>query len=434
VEQVTVNLTGGVRRENLDGRDYLVAPLSLIVPGVLNGSQGPLYYPLEDLQATHDTWNGMPIVAPNHPVNEKGQPTSARSPKVWAKQGIGHVYNATVDGKLAAEGWFDVEKTRKVDARILNRLEKGEPIELSTGLNLDLDLTPGVFNGVNYQAIARRYRPDHLAILPDQQGACSRRDGCGVNVNSAADDGQAGLLQKIAEMLGISKGQQVAPVANKDSTMEKLTDQERTTIVSTLVANCDCWKGKEETLKAADDQVLRALNQSHEDAKKLQATLKTQEAVVNAAKVGVKVGNDHFVLNSAGEWEKQAGKQEPANNKQPEQIKLEQLPVDIQEDIAFARNAKQQLKDDLIQRLVGNISDDEARQKQAERLSKRSLADLEADAALLPATNQQSGEGAQPRRTFDYSGAGAGNQTTTNQFKPTPLGIPVMNFEEARAS
>ena len=41
-------VNASVRRESLHGRSYLVAPTTLIVPGVLNGSMGPLYYPPED--------------------------------------------------------------------------------------------------------------------------------------------------------------------------------------------------------------------------------------------------------------------------------------------------------------------------------------------------------------------------------------------------
>jgi hypothetical protein len=37
--------------------------------------------------------------------------------------------------------------------------------------------------GRPYNFVARNYRPDHLAILPDQRGACSIEDGCGLNTN-----------------------------------------------------------------------------------------------------------------------------------------------------------------------------------------------------------------------------------------------------------
>src|SRR5690606_13771547 len=32
-----------------------------------------------------------------------------------------------------------------------------------------------------YHSVARDYKPDHIAILPDRIGACSIADGCGVN-------------------------------------------------------------------------------------------------------------------------------------------------------------------------------------------------------------------------------------------------------------
>ena len=56
---------------------------------------------------------------------------------------------------------------------------------MSTGLYVDRDETPGTCpkSGRPYDAVARNYRPDHLAILPDQRGACSNEDGCGIVMN-----------------------------------------------------------------------------------------------------------------------------------------------------------------------------------------------------------------------------------------------------------
>jgi hypothetical protein len=119
--QMVANLAaGGVRTEWSDGREYLVAPMTLLVPGVHAGSMGPLLYELPDMEASADSWNGMPIVV-NHP--EQG---TARSPRILEARAIGTVYKTTTyNGELVAEGWFDVAKTRKVDARILNWLRSG---------------------------------------------------------------------------------------------------------------------------------------------------------------------------------------------------------------------------------------------------------------------------------------------------------------------
>ncbi len=179
---LTSNLSGSVRRAVLNGRECLVAPVTLIVPGVLQGSHGPLMYPSDELARDPAAWNGVPIVV-YHPMTDDGRPLSAKAPGVLRRQGIGVVRGAKHNHKLTAEGWFDVENTRRVDKRILYALEEGKPIELSTGLYTDNEPRQGAYNGRRYEYIARNYRPDHLAILPDSTGACSIADGCGVLVN-----------------------------------------------------------------------------------------------------------------------------------------------------------------------------------------------------------------------------------------------------------
>jgi hypothetical protein len=178
---VTANLTSGVRRETLQGREYLVAPLTMIVPGVLAGSKGPLYYPEAEVKKNPTAWNGMPIVV-NHPM-VNGIPVEARSPGVLDKQQIGTVFNARYKGKLVAEGWFDVDRTRQTNIGIYEQLINNKPIELSTGLYTDNEPYRGVWNGREYHYVARNYRPDHLAILIGSRGACSIKDGCGVLIN-----------------------------------------------------------------------------------------------------------------------------------------------------------------------------------------------------------------------------------------------------------
>lgn len=188
METVSLSLNVAPSRRTVNGREYLVAPATLIVPGVLNGSKGSLYYPSEEIGKDPLAWNGMPIVAYHPQVN--GQHVSGRDPEVFATQGLGHVYKTVANGKLGAQLWFDVEAVRNFDKKLPNsnkmlpRLEAGQPIELSTGLYTDNEQKPGTYKGRNYDAVARNYRPDHLAVLPDQKGACSNDDGCGVNVNA----------------------------------------------------------------------------------------------------------------------------------------------------------------------------------------------------------------------------------------------------------
>ena len=188
LEQLAVNLNGAVQKKTLDGKDYFVVPLSMIVPGVLHGSKGPLLYPIEEIARNADAWNDMPIVV-NHPTNDKGDAVSARSPDVLDRFCVGRVFNAQVNGKLSAEGWFDIQKTRKLCPSTYDKLVKNQPEELSTGLFTDNEPVKNgrTDDGREYVGIARNYRPDHLAILPDKKGACSIKDGCGVNINEASE-------------------------------------------------------------------------------------------------------------------------------------------------------------------------------------------------------------------------------------------------------
>lgn len=193
-QKLTSNTGARVKKVSHGGRDYLVAPASLIVPGVLNGSDGALYYPLEEVVKNAKAWDDMPIVV-YHPT-KNGIPVAAQDPThsdyVLRESGIGFLRNSRALNKLASEAWFDVEYVQDYDKklqpqfRIYPRLLRNESIELSTGLIVDKDYTPGVCptTGRSYDAVARNYRPDHLAVLPDMRGACSIQDGCGVIMNS----------------------------------------------------------------------------------------------------------------------------------------------------------------------------------------------------------------------------------------------------------
>lgn len=172
----------------MDGKKHLVVPMSMIVPGVLRGSKGSLFYPKEEVEKNHEAWNGMPITV-YHPTVD-GRNVSAQTEGILDRQGIGTVMRATANGKLKAEAWIDIDKANKVDSRIVDSIRRGNPVEISTGLFTDNSPAPtgSEHNGRPYNAIARNYRPDHLAILPDQRGACSLMDGCGLGVNQSTEN------------------------------------------------------------------------------------------------------------------------------------------------------------------------------------------------------------------------------------------------------
>lgn len=193
MELLSVN-AGKTRRATLNGRAFIVAPLSMIVEGVLAGSKGALHYPGEEISRSTQAWNGMPITV-YHPQQD-GLHVSARHPAIASTQQVGTVYNAATvrlkDGrrKLRAEGWFDEELTKRVDNRVHEALVNGRQLEISTGLFTENTAEQGTYNGRSYDYVARMYTPDHLAVLPDQLGACAVADGCGLNVNQQTGDPQ----------------------------------------------------------------------------------------------------------------------------------------------------------------------------------------------------------------------------------------------------
>lgn len=300
MENLVCNLTGTVRSKMLQGREHLVANATLIVPGVLSGNLGPLLYPPEEVGRDIQAWNGVPLV-----VYHPGNGHSAKTPSVLNRQGVGTVLNAFFDDQLRAELWFDAERTKQVDNRVYESLVNNQQIELSTGLQTQNEKAEenSVFNSPlgpkPYTHIARNYKPDHLAILPDQIGACSLGDGCGV-FNKLSDDdvrdSLRGLLVKrtgadnlwietifanevVFSMDGVlhrlkytrakdkvtlagdepNKVQRVTTYKvinhsdgpdgastlnlNEDVTMaKKLTDEARTQMVDELVDNSCCWE------------------------------------------------------------------------------------------------------------------------------------------------------------------------------------------------
>jgi hypothetical protein len=250
METILINIDSqGVRQAKLNGRDYLVAPVTMLVQGVLPGSAGSLYYPPDEIEHNYDSWNGVPLTG-GHPVIG-GENVSARKPEVLNEYWLGNVYNVCYHGpgdypqdgrpsprgdlaKLAGEAWFDIERTDEFDRKlapnqkVLPRLRAGHAIEVSTGLFTDNHPVENgsTFNQVPYTHVARNYRPDHLAVLVEQKGACSVGDGCGVNVNQSTRD----LI-----------------VSNAISEYKAMQTKDQ--LIGYLTTNCACYKNKHKQLK-----------------------------------------------------------------------------------------------------------------------------------------------------------------------------------------
>jgi hypothetical protein len=162
---------------------HLVIPVVMMVEGVHNGSQGPLLHEIAELGKFPASWNGRPVVI-YHPEVD-GEPVSANSPEIIDTRTVGRVYNTNVDGKkLSAEIWLDEDKLNSISEDTLNEINASKEMEVSLGMFTENEMIPGKYGEEEYAGIAHNHRPDHLAILPDQVGACSNEDGCGIGANS----------------------------------------------------------------------------------------------------------------------------------------------------------------------------------------------------------------------------------------------------------
>jgi hypothetical protein len=166
----------------------MVAPVVMLTEGVHNGSNGPLYYPAIELAKTPAVWNHKPVVV-YHP-ERNGQGVTACDPDVLERRSVGMMLNTRWDAKakkLRSEVWMEEARIDDVEPRIREHLDQNKLMEVSTGLYTDNELTEGKFGDKSYVAIARNYRPDHLALLPDLVGSCSVADGAGLlQVNKQA--------------------------------------------------------------------------------------------------------------------------------------------------------------------------------------------------------------------------------------------------------
>lgn len=168
------------RRESLGGREFIVAPVVAIRAGVLKDE----LVPAEEIAKHSAAWDGRPFVL-GHPINEDGVNISANDPQILTERSIGSLFNTSFDGeKLRGEVWVDIAKATAIGAEaieVMRRLEDGKPLEVSTAYFRDRDENQvGTVDGKPFVAVARNLRPDHLAALIDEIGACSWEDGCGV--------------------------------------------------------------------------------------------------------------------------------------------------------------------------------------------------------------------------------------------------------------
>ena len=186
--QFTANksMLAKAERKMISNEEHLVVPVVAIVEGVLNN----LLYTSDEIKTFASSWNGVPVPV-NHPV-KKGANVSANSVEFEESVNIGKFFNVNFDDvskSLKGEIWININKAESLGySSIVESLEAGELMEVSTGLFSNQIEEAGEFNGNSYTGRAVGIRPDHLALLPDTAGACSIEDGCGAMRTNCGED------------------------------------------------------------------------------------------------------------------------------------------------------------------------------------------------------------------------------------------------------
>lgn len=299
--------TDEVRVAEKFGRTHVVAPTVMVREGVLKGG----YVPGDEIAYSTDGWNGRPITAPpepgteaydifpdelqdgqgGHPYDAEGNHTSANQDPYTEDMQIGTVRNVDYDeseNRLVGEAWIDVERAKEVGTfatDVIAALVEGEPLDVSIGFWHDIEQTAGSYDdGSEYEYVVHNIMPDHLAMLPNESGACSWDDGCGVpraasdfdlsslqaidgvscrdamttasNGDDLDDDAKRTLLERFASFLGVD-------TARDDTTeTETMTDP---TDYDELAEQTGLSVDAIEALGEDDIESLRSLTESTED-------------------------------------------------------------------------------------------------------------------------------------------------------------------------
>ena len=251
-------LSAHATRRTFEGREHLVVPVIPIVEGVLNR----FLVPADEIDAFVQSWNGIPLPV-DHPT-ANGKFISANTPEIIERQGVGRFFHAHMDGpKLKGELWIDIAKCEALGGDALEamtRLESSNKLEVSTAFWSTDEMTAGEFKGKPYSGIRRQLRPDHLALLPWDKGACSWEDGAGApRVNKAEGESKT-MLDKIrekffglAEALGLTVNAQPSNDDVREALAEAISEVKKVTEYVPVV------NSKEDEIPMDKDKIVNAL-------------------------------------------------------------------------------------------------------------------------------------------------------------------------------
>lgn len=181
----------GFRKEFIRSKEYMIVPTTAIVAGVLK----EFYFSKEILKKYFKAYNGVPVTV-GHPVSRLGKFVSANGIESEKTIVIGKVFNTNFEkDKITCEVWIDIERAEMLGYRdILTHFSNGNSMEVSIGAIITAVYKKGIFNGKNFKYQIVELQADHLGLLPDDIGACNKKDGCGANIQGGANMNKDSVL------------------------------------------------------------------------------------------------------------------------------------------------------------------------------------------------------------------------------------------------
>lgn len=208
-----------------DEKIELAAVIAL--PGYMNG----LYYSSNTLEESAKKWKDIPVIV-YHVKDSSGKDigldtlsTNDRNNRI-----IGHISNcnySSVKNGLVCRLIINKDKCQKTDNLATYDLlaNSVDPVPVSTGLYSDRVINQ------NHVVEVKDIEPDHLAILPDIDGACSVSRGCGTMFANQDDVGSVFSLRKVREALAnlnkyfLKNGEPKGYASNESMSLEKIRSQ-----------------------------------------------------------------------------------------------------------------------------------------------------------------------------------------------------------------
>jgi len=181
---------------------------------------------------------GKPVTD-EHP----GEPVTAKNAK---RLSVG-----TIQGEGRQDGNNVVAPIIIHDGEVIDKIMKGGKRELSLGYKVDLEETPGVWNGQEYDAIQRNIRVNHLAIVPRGRAGNARLNldrHEAVSFNPQEENTMAENLSRIRLDSGLEY--QAAPEVVVEVEKLRSDKAELTTRVNELQKQLDTVAAERDTLKS----------------------------------------------------------------------------------------------------------------------------------------------------------------------------------------